>query len=666
MKKHWKQETTALVVLSLFSFLSYGQTLMMYWWWDDYTHLYFIQQGRMHQFPHHFLSVVAKITWKLFGFDVWKYYLLGIILFTFCSYLLYRLLRLWLKQFSLALASTCVFAAGYVGLDGMKMLLGDGYTALVGLILILGCWLCFFSYFQNKSYWWLIATYLFYGFSLEVAPSRAMGLVVVIIAADWLFSRPVYFKKIFFRNLGFLAIFIIQSFVHPSSLILNYPIESTIQRIALFNSFQWDYLFNQIGSFGNLFFPSFYLEKIWFFSGRIFGSHPARWWFSGLPILLMIIVYAQFILRQWRITFLLIAWFLISGIIIPRIPGDKLDHVFILNGGLWLSLFLGLIVCRVTKYAKHGLFTLVAAFGFLLVFLISKPDFLLVSSHRYLLMASIVPSLAMVLFVTNNNIARNIVFLTPMLLFISTRFLSGIISQRQFVTDYSIHARRLYIDLKRSLPEVNKKTVIYIEGASRDLNYSVGDASRVGEYGSEAAFAVHYRIGKENFILPQRLAEIPAILREQPDLTLDDIHTFIYDEVGLRDTSSILRSLLADQMTREIKVAKDKWQLDKTAEVEIISMLPLKWEVYLKASLDPQILSNRSFKLTSSWQYNTYGLLTEEKETTVDLIIDGQWHRYQTTIPAAGEYLKGLSLITDFPGKLEIGESRFKYVFSTN
>ena len=83
-----------------------------------------------------------------------------------------------------------------------------------------------------------------------------------------------------------------------------------------------------------------------------------------------------------------------------------------------------------------------------------------------------------------------------------------------------------------------------MKGANQKLDFAVGDASRVGYFGSEVAFAVHYYTNQDNIILPQTIDEIPDLLKQNPGLTPDDVFTFVYFEDGLHDTSSETRKLL--------------------------------------------------------------------------------------------------------------------------
>lgn len=677
-------------VLAFVVWLAYRRLLEMYFWRDDYTHLYLGQQGEIFKFPYHILSLLARWGWGVFGLEVRGYFLVAIILYVLAVWLVFYLMRLWFGRKDLAFLCALVMAAGYVGEDGMKMLLGDGWAALVSLDAFLLGLVSLFIYLKKRGWWWMVGSYGFYWLALEAMAHRMAGLVLIMVVGDWIFSGRGKWKQVVARNVGFVAIFLVEYLVQPSRLWWGYGVGEVVERLGLLSNFQWSFLVNFAGNLGNLFFPSVYIEKWWQFLGEKVGMGEWQFWLSSLPVVGLAVVLMGVVGwvkrgslsgKKWGIGWVgFWVWFGLWGVLVRRWVSDRLDMVFGFNGGIWLGFLAVLLLWRVPKFLRETWFALVIAVGLVSVFLLSRPDFLLVSNHRYLLVSAVVPTLAMTFFISDELDAEKRkrraawgLFLLPVLVFSGSRLLAGIETQSEFVEEYSVPAKGIFEGLKKYLPSIDKKTVIYIEGATRELNYSVGDASRVGTLGSEAAFAVNYDTKKEKVILPENLGMIPEILRKNPDLGIEDVYTFIYGETGLQETSGEMRELLRGEGGKgEVRIPATWWEREEGSEAgslrfvprgQILTMLPIDVVIWLMVVPEKGVAVDFQKDVKVSWEYNTYGLLGEEREVHLLVKPDGQWREYEWVIPAGGEMLKKIEINYGISSSVRVSEGKWRYVY---
>ena len=75
-----------------------------------------------------------------------------------------------------------------------------------------------------------------------------------------------------------------------------------------------------------------------------------------------------------------------------------------------------------------------------------------------------------------------------------------------------------------SIPVVEKPVVIFMEPSTTKIGFALGDAFRVGELKTEAAYAVLYKVPMDRFILPKTKNEIKG----------ERIYHFYYDGEELR------------------------------------------------------------------------------------------------------------------------------------
>lgn len=590
-----------LLPLILAVFISWKQTLSMYFWHDDFTGLYYLQQNYLYWWPYHSISLLHKFLLNLLGLEPGGYFYISLFLYFIATFLVYYLLNLFFQNRLLAFFSSLVFASGYVGQEAIMMPIGNGLGTLVGLNFFLLTLFFLFKYFNDGRRKLLLFSLISFFTTLEFAFYRFATAIFVIVGTDLAFSllgKKKDYRGFFTRSIIFGVLFLIQLLFRPSHYLLGLlgfkmlpPLSYSIQSPDLFSQpnkileiIHWKYILNIIGSFWNLFYPITYQTDFYFYLVRSSPPQISNYWLllSVIPLIAisLFILVAVRILRprlfSWRKIIFYSSVFsfvlFLLGRFVKSVTPYPQDQISILNGLLLLILFFFVLKMGITYFQRYAIFSLILAFGLLSLFFLVKPDFAIESSHRYLLPSALSPAFAATFFITKELVKRgkNIkiawtIFLLPTILLFFSHISVGYQTQKDFVNLHSQHARRFYEQLKAHIPTIKDKTIIYVEGETRELSMSIADAMRVGALPSEASIAVHYATNIKNIILPETTAEIPRILKENKDLTLDDVFTFIYDGKELRNITQGMRQLLK-------------------GKTSVISSFPYSWQVEPKGS----------------------------------------------------------------------------------
>lgn len=677
-----------LILAAVVSF-SYHQLLEMYFWRDDYSGLYIgqladITSSPAYIYPYQIALILEKYAQLLFGLETRNYFLTVIFFYITSSWLLFYFLKKLWGNAKIAFGGSIIFAAGFIGQDAMKMTMGDGLGTIVALNFLIISLLTLLIYHQNFQRIWFICSLIAFFMTLEIAPQRTCSSVIILLVLDWVLSWKMKNQALFIRSASFIFIFLIQFFLHPSVFLLRYHVNSPTNFLRLLVNSPPAYLFNPLGTFGNLMIPTPLQEYINNILGISVKSLTlVKFWLTGLPTILFTVILFIFLrfLRPisysldkiGKIIFIEILFSFFWAWFVYRILMDKADLISIYNGGLLLVFLLTWIILGISKFKILSFFSIVAVFSLLFIFFITIPERVLVSYNRYLLLPSFAIAFLPIIFVSKEFYQRNmgkrrlaqILVIVVVVVLTLPRLIASYSIQKEFVQDYSRHAKRIYQDLRLFLPQIDKPTIIYIEGVNKALQFAVGDAARVGYFGSEVAFAVHYKTQKENIILPQTLGEIPILLKKYPQISINDVYTFIYDGNKLKNTSYIIRKLLSEK-NKMLVFNSNVWQKnDSLNERRIIkfipqssiqTFLPIQVTIPIKFS----VLDEKEIKFY--WEYNTEGLITEDKSKLIVPFSDNLWHEYQFIIPGGGEYLQ--TIYFNIPKKtlIEMGNITFGYL----
>lgn len=629
-----------LLIVTVVVFLSYGQLLQMYFWHDDYTWLYYLQRGEFLWWPFHSLYILQGIFFKLFGLEPVGYFLVLVGMYISASWLLYYFLRLLFRNYLVAFFSVLVFSAGYTGQESMQSFFGLGFENLLGLNLFLFILICLYkSNHVDRLVWSVLAVVSFFVI-MEFAIHRYAGIIVATVVSDFfltLSGKKGEFSGFFKRLVAFTLVFYIQLAVKPSYYLLQglgvlwtpheaaytQGVSGVMEVSKLIDLLRPENVINVIGTFWNLLMPSLYQSELYFFLIRGFPAPVNQYWFwlSSVPLLVFVFVMLAIASKLKRIRFLYVFFFtlfvFIWGRFVLSSGGYPIDQISKLNGGVFLA-FLCIIYIR-----GAPAFRLLTVYSLMLVFSVVFPFYMfnrevLPSYHNYLFSTSAVLGSVLSFFVFDSLFNKSgsalkrwsfFLLLLPLFVLTVTHLSASVVSQRKLVGSGIKYARDFYKALVNVLPSINTKKIIYIEGETKQLGEVSGNLQRVGALGSEAAFAVHYNTKLENILLPTSTSEIKQKLGSQPDLSVDDVYSFVFDGMRMIDTSAGLRNLLR-QEERETVMPPEEWEIAPHVKVSteyfeflaytlgvypqvvlvpkqrVLTQLPLKVRIKLRASLD--------------------------------------------------------------------------------
>lgn len=557
-------------LLSVISLISFLQLFKGYFWLDDYTYLYYAQQHlpvRSYAFPYNFGVSLADQLYKIFGLEHAWYLILAISFYISAVLFVYFFISSITKNNKIGFLSSLVAAGGYVGQASLAMVIGDGLYVLLGLNMMLLSLTSLYKYLKEKRNFFLVLSLISFFLAMEFAPTRFGGLFFAMIAFDLIFSRSLkrISKGFVKRSTLFFIVFLAQYLIHPTKFILNYQVNDS----NLLPRVQLNYLINPLGTFWNIFFPTTIRDQIIYFLKNSGISHFINnIFFYALPSVIFAILILGLIKllkgselpfkKFIRVCFFMAATSLLWGFIVIKFIAAPIFQMSAVNGGILLTLLIALLFLKIPRFPKLSIFSLALSIGLFTVFVLFKPERMIESDDRYLLSLSFIQPFVMSFFVTRELFRKNngkssilrkkiiawVILLLPVLFLIISHFLLAIYSQHKDYLLYSKDRSNIFNQLKIQIPNISQETSIYVEGATKPLNYSVGDAFRVGTLKSNASVAVNYKTILDNIILPEKTGDLPQILKNNLDLDIKNVFTFIYDGNKLKDTSSEMRRLL--------------------------------------------------------------------------------------------------------------------------
>lgn len=638
------------LILAISVLISYSQILKMYFWHDDYTILYYLQRGEFVWWPFHSLYILQKLFFSLFGLEPKGYFLVLIAMYILASWLLYYFAELLFKRKFIAFSIALVFSAGYIGQESMQSFFGFGFENLFGLNLFLAILIFLLNYARRKRLRWLILAIASFYFMMEFTIHRYVGIIVAVVASDLLFTfseKRAKFNGFLTRTLIFSSIFITQLVVRPLYHLLGVlgvswaphgvAYTQNISEITslgrLTEIIHPESLSNLIGSFWNLFLPSIQQGQLYFYLIRNL-PHPINqfwFWLSAAPLLTFILVTVItifFIRKDLKVakmtifTLIIFVFFIFGwGQLILFFGGYPIDQISRFNGGIILAFLFIIYLWNIPAFKRLALFSITLIFAVLIPFFVFSPNQILPSYHNYLFSSSVTLGFILSFFVSKELIDKSSVklrkwslflFLFPVFVLTFSHLSAAIVSQKVLIDNEIKYAKSFYRSLTDKLPVINSRTIIYLEGETKEMGEVSGNLQRVGAMGSEAVFAVHYNTEMENIFLPTDTSEIKKILESHPDMSVNDVYSFVFDGQNLTDISSGLRSSLT-QDKRDILMPPNVWKISPgleanteyfnflnytfgvypqiiiTPKQKVSTQLPLKVKIKLKAILDGEL-----------------------------------------------------------------------------
>lgn len=669
-----------LLLFVLVSLISYGQTLLMYFWHDDYTVLYYLLNGNtLLWFPYQSMSIILKILLSFFYLNATFYLLINFILFIFSCLLLYQLLQLMFKNGRVALIGSLVYASGYIGQQALMMPLALGLGSVLGMNLFLATLIFIFN---NTGR----ATFLSFFFLLELSFYRFAGGLFVVLLFSLVLKRSLRWYLIF------IMVFIIQAYIKPSYLIikaLNIPILPPVGYSGLLTlvfkhpqniikMLNTQNFINLVANFGNIIYPS---------------ETPGLIGFSVLVLLILVLI---FLVRNH------FKYYLFSLLL----PFCLLSLYFFTNPE------------RVFNSYEYYLFPLAVAPSFILGSLLmikgkSRILFLLVGALLILTRAYLSFTSQKSFVETKSIIARD--FYSRL-----TTDAIGIKSKGKHFVHIEASDKNLtdaVADSMRvgALPseaavavhfQMSKDNLVLIDNPEMFINNS---NEPVGSYGhihtylydglrlkdtSDVTRKLIFEPQKAILISPKAYKTVPDnalvsatdslleantvyFLQENKTLGVYPIIELISDNSPPSQMPLIVEFDLKSRLEEQLPFPyfhldnnpgqvyqPEVW--DKVLNWKIRECKTKVSGIYFECVADENsyklIRQNTKGTIEFDWSYNTFGRPGVNKYDSIEIPLDGQIHNYRLTIPAGGEFLTGLRIkYISFPGTIEISTLHIKF-----
>src|SRR5258706_6522153 len=228
LKKHLTDNSFfRILIVFLTTLIAYGQTLLMYFWQDDFALIFKLQHpvepagsfgpGIIGNGAYKYLVTPYAALYPILGTNAFLYFLVGLLSYfvvIYCFYLVAKTIFEDKKDYISAYVATVIFASGYIGSDIMFRVINSWQTN-IGLVLALISLKYFLSLIKEQSNRKQIVNYIislgFYFFATEFVYIRSHSLIFVYLAIELIYLlKKINLKgliKSVLRQLPFWAIF---------------------------------------------------------------------------------------------------------------------------------------------------------------------------------------------------------------------------------------------------------------------------------------------------------------------------------------------------------------------------------------------------------------------------------------------------------------------------
>ena len=548
------------IALLTIVFISLSSTLGYYFYSDDYSMLYHLQNNITPEWPYAFVPLIFKPIYKFFGLIPEAYALFGVITYFFLVISVYILCNVLLKKKLIAFFAAAFFSTGYIGLDQFTQLAVSTVNNLSNIFICVSL-IVYLQFIQAKKKLYYFLTLAIFTLTMIVFPFRVFPLLLFMPAAHVLFTLNLNLKSSIIKQLFFIILLqapflIIAYFSGVFSYGSDPEVKTVVPTFTL-----WKSIFV-------LFTPEF-LSEI----PRIIGRFI-------LPEPIMNVVFKTVITQT--------QYFLIGSF-------------FIL-----LNLTIGIFFFFKKKYkilAKAILFFLIMTVGGFIGNLVLLPSFDSNGSvNRYLNLSFIGYSalFSTMAYVLIANIPKRInrkptLFYSLFMIIIVAIFSAMSISyEKNILSERSIPSRNFYKQLLNNIPNISDKTIFYFDYADYHPVYSRFGNIMVGAYlPREAALAVHYRKKIEEIKIANNFEEFLSNVVDNKY----KFYTFYYGQNGLVSTTDKLKNLLqagesVTLPTGNVVYKRSFFTPGANIRANTVSFYPL----VLKLSLKANPVDNSEFK----------------------------------------------------------------------
>lgn len=505
------------LLLFVVVFLSYRQTLNMYFWKDDSALMFKAQnpqveagfwgRGVFGDGPYRHIIEPFALLYPVFGLEPSGYFAVGILFYFIASLSVFYLARVIFGSNQPALWSALIFSSGYIGAETMFGLTNSLQTsrgiAMAALMMAL-----YIRFLREKKITLYLSSLLLFFFTLDTVYIRSHGLIFTVIAADLLFyGFPLSKKKILWFVLRLVPFLVIFYRIYLAAISVNFAAHGALESIS-----QGDFtpMTSPIISLGNLFIPEPFLDQMNQWLKTVFSLNYS-WSLSGLLAGMLLIILVAIL--------------------------------FLYN------------LAQKQAYWKITIFALVWIIANILLYFSFDTKQVLGSAHRYFSYSSV----GWVILVTTaaqtlGNIFKKYQQLPMYLIVILCVVYLAISNQIQYdiVAKRSQPARRFFNALKNTLADIPKGSLVYFDVHNDvQVQSEFGNFFGAGSMPETTVLAIYYGRDRYDFELTYDFGQVRKKLSDK-SISQNQVLTFFYDQTGLHYTTDETRQILIKGFSENI------------------------------------------------------------------------------------------------------------------
>lgn len=645
-----------IILFLVIIFLSFGLSTQFSLWQDDNALIFKLQHiedsagffgpGILGLGAYRYIALPYYPIYQLFGLNLIIFYIWALFFYFLVTLVIYFFAQKVTGNRLLAVSSAAIFAAGFIGSDGILRLFNSIQTSY-SVILALGVFFFLYRLSISKKFIDYLLANLFFFLSLEFSSIRTQYLLFPIIIF-WILFFFVGKKK---TEIVKTSLWLISFIMIYYSLLLANPdprIKVVEEFISGILSGQLVYTHSFWGTLGNMVIiepiSQLFFDLVGFvsldYSNKLLVLEAIFLVIANILINLilkkekfLIKLFFHFLTGIWLIAILI--FFHDSQLIFRHsLKEDTISIFASFIGGLFLIIISCLIIIilkKDMKFAKYLIFLLSWLLFNILAYATYLPFSPLSTINRYLVHSLAAFSLFLPI-IFYSFLKNHLLYKVVIILIVLISILFSINYQYQFLMQMSNYTKNFYRDLKGYVPEIKKGSVFYFDIADDEKSQQqFRDFFSVASMPDSTAIAVRYGVDRYDLFLTSNFEEfVETIIKNETSSNL--VFSFFYKDGQLLNTSEITRQNL---FNGDEKVVVDL-QLDNS---QISSVTPMI--LHFTASFSPNIGLKEKCpsELSSDQKKLLFGYLlskkifqeevkvtasSQEKNLGVQFLIDGE------------------------------------------
>lgn len=585
IKQYWH-----VAALAMATILTYGQTLNMYFWIDDWGVAYKMRYieanipnfgpGLFGDGAYRYNTTPFALLYPLFEFNARVYFFIGLALYFFCALSVYLLARELFKSKLSAFMSAFIFTSGYIGSFALYRLNNSYQLVLTATGLIFLSWLLFKHYRTNYYKYYFVALLTYVGV-LEFLFLRSHGiflLVLSVASSAYFLNKNSRVKTLVLKQMPFLVIWVYMFFLDPrisktyGSVNRDNFLETA--KGLIIDSKHFELFNNLLISFTNTILPDRITFSLYNILYKIVSKLPPSRHIdpavSGyLPfVMVFILVIGTILAGFYQKVIQKRAFFL--GTLITILFSGFITWSSLQASSVWTTDFRylftsyvggsGVIVIATFMFLrKFEKKTIPVIFGILwilsniITYFMYNPTSNLESTNRYLIPVFIGSTILFggiidaLLTLPKKSITWKILAVAPFIIFCSGKIVLTNLEEKDVVANVSNIVRRDLKTIEESGIKMNEKTIFYFDSF-------IESKSRTTYLGGLPNLSIPLALNYHGFATIVESSQELFYLLQENKINMSDVYTFYSSDKALSNTTNDVRAtLLANNDPVEIR-----------------------------------------------------------------------------------------------------------------